>query len=84
MVLDSIAKCEDDMRIDFHRNIVLSGGTTMMPHLQDRLRIDVQRHAVESVKVKVVAEPERHLCCMDRWVHCRLTIDLSAEDHRKG
>ena len=56
---NSIMKCDVDIRKDLYSNIVLSGGTTMYPGLQERLQKDIAAMAPPSVKVKVIAPPER-------------------------
>jgi len=55
----SIMKCDVDIRKDLYSNIVLSGGTTMYPGIQERLQKDITNMAPPSVKVKVIAPPER-------------------------
>eukprot|EP00698_Gefionella_okellyi_P019899 TRINITY_DN6173_c0_g1_i1.p1 TRINITY_DN6173_c0_g1~~TRINITY_DN6173_c0_g1_i1.p1 ORF type:complete len:379 (-),score=80.18 TRINITY_DN6173_c0_g1_i1:152-1288(-) len=56
---NSIMKCDVDIRRDLYNNIVLSGGTTMFPGIAERMLKDVQQLAPSSVKVKVIASPER-------------------------
>merc|ERR1711981_951249 len=55
----SIMKCDVDIRKDLYSNIVLSGGTTMYPGIQERLQKEITNMAPSSVKVKVIAPPER-------------------------
>jgi len=55
----SIMKCDIDVRKDLYQNIVLSGGTTMYEGLADRLSKEVTALAPQSMKIKVVAPPER-------------------------
>jgi len=55
----SIMKCDVDIRRDLYNNIVLSGGTTMLPGIAERMSKDVQALAPSSIKVKVIASPER-------------------------
>jgi len=55
----SIMKCDVDIRRDLYNNIVLSGGTTMLPGIAERMTKDVQALAPSSIKVKVIASPER-------------------------
>jgi actin-related protein len=61
LVVDSISKCDVDVRRDLYKNIVLSGGTTMFEGLKDRLTQDVKKHqqVASNVDVTVVAPPER-------------------------
>jgi actin-related protein len=52
-------KCDVDVRRDLFSNIVLSGGTTMYPGIADRLSKEMTSLAPSSVKIKIVAPPER-------------------------
>jgi actin, other eukaryote len=56
---NSIMKCDIDVRKDLYGNIVLSGGTTMYEGIADRLTKEVTNLAPQSMKIKVVAPPER-------------------------
>merc|ERR1711871_612508 len=56
---NSIMKCDVDIRKDLYGNIVLSGGTTMYPGIADRVQKEVQALAPSTMKIKVVAPPER-------------------------
>ena len=58
-LFDSIMKCDHDFRRDLYANIVLSGGTTMFQGLPERIEKEVTRLAPPTMKVKVVAPPER-------------------------
>jgi len=55
----SILKCDIDIRKDLYQNIVLSGGSTMFPGIDSRLKKEIQALAPAAVKVKIVAPPER-------------------------
>ena len=52
-------KCDVDIRKDLYSNIVLSGGTTMFPGVADRMSKEITALAPSSMKIKVVAPPER-------------------------
>jgi actin beta/gamma 1 len=56
---NTIMKCDFDIRKDLYANIVLSGGSTMYPGLQDRLTKEMTALAPPTMKIKVVAPPER-------------------------
>jgi len=56
---NSIMKCDVDIRKDLYANIVLSGGTTMFPGIADRMTKEITALAPSSMKIKVVAPPER-------------------------
>jgi len=59
LTYDSIQKCDVDIRRDLYTNIVLSGGTTMFPGIDKRLNKEITSLAPASIKVKIVAPPER-------------------------
>jgi actin-related protein len=56
---DSIMKCDVDIRKDLYGNIVLSGGTTMFDGVADRMQKEITDLAPPSMKIKIVAPPER-------------------------
>merc|ERR1719230_1672847 len=56
---NSIMKCDVDIRKDLYGNIVMSGGTTMYPGIADRLQKEVTALAPPTMKIKVIAPPER-------------------------
>ena len=55
----SIMKCDIDIRKELYANTVLSGGTTMFPFLNDRIGHELALLAPNTMKVKIVAPPER-------------------------
>jgi len=59
LTYESIMKCDVDIRRDLYRNTVLSGGSTMYPNLDQRLNKEMTALAPASIKIKVVAPPER-------------------------
>lgn len=56
---DSIQHCDLDIRRDLFGNIVLSGGTTMYEGIADRMIKEINTLTTASMKVKVIAPPER-------------------------
>ncbi|KAK5618063.1 hypothetical protein CRENBAI_022951 [Crenichthys baileyi] len=56
---NSIRKCDMDIRCSLLANIVLSGGTTMFPGIADRMQKEMTAKASKSMKIKVIAPPER-------------------------
>jgi actin-related protein len=56
---NSIMKCDVDLRKDLYANIVLSGGTSLFPGLTDRLHKELLMLAPNTMKIKLVAPPER-------------------------
>jgi len=59
LVFESIMKCDVDIRKDLYANIVLSGGSTMYPGIQERMEKEIKNLTPPTMKVKVVAPPER-------------------------
>ncbi|SPQ96800.1 Actin II [Plasmodiophora brassicae] len=59
LAYQSIMKCDVDIRKDLYENIVMSGGSTMYDGLATRLQKEVAALAPSSMRVKVVAPPER-------------------------
>merc|ERR1712134_18234 len=56
---NTIMKCDVDIRKDLYGNIVMSGGSTMYPGIQDRLTKEMVALAPPTMEIKVVAPPER-------------------------
>ncbi|XP_067873230.1 actin, cytoplasmic 1-like isoform X1 [Heterodontus francisci] len=59
LVFKSILKCDIDLRKYLHSNVLLSGGSTLFPGLDERLWKELQSLAPAGVPVKVIAPPER-------------------------
>lgn len=70
----SIMKCDVDIRKDLYGNIVLSGGSTMFPGIADRMNKEIAALAPNSMKIKVVAPPERKYSV---WIGGSILASLS-------
>merc|ERR1739847_25506 len=57
--LNSIMKCDVDIRKDLYANTVMSGGTTMYPGIADRMQKEITALAPSTIKIKIIAPPER-------------------------
>jgi len=71
---NSIMRCDLDIRKDLYMNIVLSGGTTMFPGIADRMSKELTALAPSSMKIKVVAPPERKYSV---WIGGSILASLS-------
>ncbi|RWW68112.1 hypothetical protein BHE74_00024377 [Ensete ventricosum] len=71
---NSIMKCDVDIRKDLYGNIVLSGGSTMFPGIADRMSKEITSLAPSSMKIKVVAPPERKYSV---WIGGSILASLS-------
>jgi len=73
-MFQTIMKCDVDIRKDLYENIVMSGGTTMYDGLADRLTKEITALAPATMKVKVVAPPERKYSV---WIGGSILASLS-------
>ncbi|OMJ69905.1 hypothetical protein SteCoe_17221 [Stentor coeruleus] len=71
----SIMKCDLDIRRDLYGNVVLSGGSTMYAGIGERLTKELTNRAPPSMKVKVVAPPERKFSV---WIGGSILSSLSS------
>lgn len=55
----SVMKCDVDIRRDLFSNVVLSGGSTMMPGIGERMTKELSALAPSTVRIKVITPPER-------------------------
>lgn len=67
-------KCDLDIRKDLYGNIVMSGGTTMYAGISDRMQKEITALAPSSMKVKIVAPPERKYSV---WIGGSILASLS-------
>ncbi|ELT97855.1 hypothetical protein CAPTEDRAFT_204377 [Capitella teleta] len=72
---NSVMKCDMDIRRDLYLNTVLSGGTSMYPGLPDRLAKEMTSLAPPSMKIRVVAPPERKYSV---WIGGSILASLSS------
>jgi len=74
LTFQSIMKCDIDVRKDLYANIVMSGGTTMYSGIAERLSKEVTALAPSTMKIKVVAPPERKFSV---WIGGSILSSLS-------
>ncbi|KAH0906816.1 hypothetical protein HID58_038643 [Brassica napus] len=89
---NSIMKCDVDIRKDLYGNIVLSGGTTMFGGIGDRMSKEITALAPSSMKIKVVAPPERKysvwiggsiLASLSTFQQSTMNLDLKPGNRKK-
>ena len=56
---DTVMACDIDIRADLFHNMVMSGGTTMFPGINERLTKEMKRLVPSSIDVRVITPPER-------------------------
>mmetsp|Transcript_1345 Transcript_1345/g.3611 ORF Transcript_1345/g.3611 Transcript_1345/m.3611 type:complete len:391 (-) Transcript_1345:62-1234(-) len=59
LMFESILKCEVDQRRALYESVLLSGGSTLFPNMPERMRDELVSLVPASMKVKVLAPPER-------------------------
>ncbi|KAJ3273686.1 centractin- actin- protein of the dynactin complex [Terramyces sp. JEL0728] len=70
----AIQKCDVDIRRELYSNIILSGGSTMYPGIADRITKEMTTMAPSSMKIRVVAPPERKYSV---WIGGSILASLS-------
>lgn len=55
----TIMSCDIDIRSDLFNNIVMSGGTTMFPGINERMTAEIKKLAPPSISVRVITPAER-------------------------
>lgn len=58
MAFKSIEKCDQDLKISLYNNIILSGGTTLLPGFKERFEMEIKNLAMHTAKtdIEVFAE----------------------------
>ena len=56
---DSIIKCDNDIRRDLFKNIILAGGSTMIEGMRDRMKKEIQALAPSPMGPEVEASADR-------------------------
>merc|ERR1712210_190607 len=77
---NTIMQCDVDIRKDLYGNIVMSGGSTMYPGIQDRLTKEMVALAPPTMKIKVVA-PTEYMMKIHSVVPGHLPVHV---DHQGG
>ena len=67
-------KCDVDVRRDLYGNVVMLGGSTMYTGIDDRLSKELTELAPSTMKIKVVAPPERKFSV---WIGGSILSSLS-------
>jgi len=74
MAYNSLMKCDVDIRKTLYGNVVLSGGNTMFAGIADRLQKELTALAPSTMKIKVIAPPERKYSA---WIGGSILASLS-------
>ncbi|CAK6440523.1 unnamed protein product [Pipistrellus nathusii] len=75
LVAGSIAKCDADIQATLYGEIVLSGGSTLFPGLDDRLLLELEQRAARGTPIKITAPPDRWF---STWIGASVVTSLSS------
>jgi len=73
-LVNSISKCDLDIRRSLFSDIILSGGSTMHDGFGDRLLVEVRKLAPRDTKIRILAPPERIL---STWIGGSILASLA-------
>ncbi|KAK3176370.1 hypothetical protein OEA41_007693 [Lepraria neglecta] len=74
VVFNSVTKCDTNIQKDLFANIILSGGNTMFPNLENCLLTEITNLVPASTKAEVIAPPERNY---STWIGGSILSSLS-------
>jgi len=77
-VHDAINTCDTDIRKDLYQNIVLAGGNSMFPGINERMKKELKALAPASMEPTVFAPPERKYTV---WIGGSILASLSTFSH---
>ncbi|XP_053307783.1 uncharacterized protein LOC128469991 [Spea bombifrons] len=75
LITNSILKCPIDIRSSLYNSVLLCGGSSMFPGLEQRLFHEMELLAPSTMEINIVAPPERKLCV---WIGGSILSNLSA------
>ncbi|XP_022091353.1 actin-5-like [Acanthaster planci] len=80
LVRESIEKCDSSLRENMYSNIVLSGGSSLFPGLEERLKAELEQQMSpgRATEVNIIAPPERRYSC---WIGGAILPTLSTFQH---
>ena len=79
MVYNSIVNCDADIRNDLYKNVVVSGGNSLLPNFAERIQRSVDSLSADSVEVEVSAAPDRKYAV---WIGGSLLASLSTFEEK--
>ncbi|XP_069468266.1 actin-related protein T2-like [Ambystoma mexicanum] len=75
MIFKSVMKCEDDLRRKLYGNMILSGGSTLFPGLDERILKEIQQLAPSGIPVRIIAPSDRKV---STWVGASIITSLTS------
>lgn len=75
MIFNSIMKCDIDVRRNLYCNILLSGGSTLFPGLEERILKEMKLQVPAGMFVRIISPPERKYCV---WIGASILTCLTS------
>ncbi|XP_033898549.1 actin, cytoplasmic-like isoform X2 [Acipenser ruthenus] len=75
LTFNSVLKCDIDVRKNLYANVLISGGSTLFPGLDERMLKEITLQVPAGVPVKVIAPPERKYSV---WIGASILTCLTA------
>ncbi len=71
---EAIRKCELEVRRELYKSVILSGGSTMFPFFETRLKNELRKLAPSATELSILAAPERKYSA---WMGGSIVASLS-------
>lgn len=75
-IIDSISRCDQQIRLDLFKNVVLAGGTTLLEGFRDRVKKELT--AICPNQINIVASADRKF---SQWLGGSLLSNVSSFNH---
>mmetsp|Transcript_20927 Transcript_20927/g.23275 ORF Transcript_20927/g.23275 Transcript_20927/m.23275 type:complete len:99 (+) Transcript_20927:840-1136(+) len=75
MLINSVMKCDIDLRATIFSNLIITGGTTVLKKFSERLHKSITKLAPKDVKIKLLAPKNRDI---SSWVGGATLASLKA------
>ncbi len=74
LAADAIGKCEQEVRKELYKNVILSGGSTMFPFMSNRIKSELTKLVPGKAEIGILAPPERKYSA---WIGGSIVASLS-------
>ncbi|XP_069755323.1 actin-1-like [Narcine bancroftii] len=78
LMLNSIAKCERSLHNELYNNMLLCGGSSLFPGIEERLMKEMKLHSPTGVLMNVIAPPQRNYSV---WTGASILTSLPSFKH---
>ncbi|KAM4688260.1 actin-5-like [Discoglossus pictus] len=73
MMLNSIMTCNKHVQKNLYSNILLSGGSTLFPGIEERILKELKHQVSRDIPVRIIAAPDRKYCV---WIGASILSSL--------